>query len=160
MADSQEKLNSEFKRTTYGTRKVFSYLIDLLKILQFSLLCNVVTSQRRNVGSSTPWNVATSVFPFFGTSRRWIPMSRHWLLLSLERRDVEPECRDVALGYCLEASHFWPYPHTHLHTPLSEPTVATSNHLAAAETTSLPLVTPVLPYSVPVSHIHHHVVAP
>ena len=141
----------KLKGVTYGTRGVFSYLRDLLKILQFGLLCNVAT---------LALNIATLVVPPPETLRRWISMSRRRFCPSLERRDVEPERRDVASIYCLEASHFLPYSNTHLHTPLPEPTVTTFDHLAAAETTSLPLLTPVLPYSVPVSHIHYHAVVP
>ena len=93
----------KLKGVTYGTRGVFSYLRDLLKILQFGFLCNVTmlalnnvaTSQRRDISSSTPWNVATldlnvatSVLPFSGTSRNWI-------IPSLELRDVGSQRRDV-----------------------------------------------------------------
>ena len=77
-----------------------------MKILHFGLLCNVATlalsvatpvfsfsgTSRRWIYSfsttSRRWNYPPSV-----TSRRWIPTSRRWLLYLRERRDVQASRR-------------------------------------------------------------------
>ena len=64
---------------TNGTMGVLFYLGTLLKILHFSLLCNVAT---------LTLNVATSILPISGTPRCWILTSQRWKIVSLQCRDV------------------------------------------------------------------------
>ena len=120
-----------------------------------------VGSQGRDVGILTPWNVATldlniatSVSPLSGTSRRWIQTSRRWiytlsatsrrcistlrrwLLHPREHHNVEPERRDVAPVLCPRPS-FLSYPCPTLPEPFRTSIVAVSDHLVASTTTSL-----------------------
>ena len=155
----------KLKGVTNCTRGVFSYLGTLLKILHFGLLCNVAT---------LALNVATSVLPLFGTSRRWIPTLRRWKIASLQRSDIGSQCRDVGLYLLWNVAmlvlnplwnvatlspnvatlplfialkplfFFLPYHHTPLHTHIPAPPVATSDHLTAFASTGLPPPTVVL----------------
>ena len=52
------------------------------------LSCHDVGSQRRDIACWPFWNVASLA-----------PTSRHWEIKPQERRDVEPECHNVAPNF-------------------------------------------------------------